>query len=392
MTTTLTTPPRERLLTRSFVLLCFAEFAYLIADGMAIYLVPLQATGPLNAGSAGAGLAFGAFALCALILRPWAGRLCDTRGRRPLLVGGSLVAVVALTLTAQAETLPALVAFRVLAGVGEAAVFVGIFAAIADLAPADRMGQALSYNSLALYLGLALGPLLAEVVVRSSGFAAAWYAGALLAAIAAGVFALVPETRVGPPPVGARTPLLHRPAIPVSLGFLASVVAMGGFLAFAALQAHDVGLTVTSLPLIVYGSVVIVGRIAFASLQDRLPSLTLGAASLGAMAIGLALIAVWTTSAGLLAGTALLALGVVFSTPAFFKSIFATARPEERGAASAMASACLDLGLGLGPILLGAVAQGAGIPAAMLVTAGFSVAGSGWIWWLRSGPVSNPAR
>ena len=66
--------------------------------------------------------------------------------------------------------------------------------------------------------------------------------------------------------------------------------------------------------------------------------------------------------AALLGATAalLMACGVVFSTPAFFSAIFATAAPSERGAASAMASAALDLGLGLGPILFGYLVQSAG--------------------------------
>ena len=56
----------------------------------------------------------------------------------------------------------AVVALRLLLGVAEAAFMVAAFAAVADLAPASRMGEAISYNSLGLYLGLALGPPLAS--------------------------------------------------------------------------------------------------------------------------------------------------------------------------------------------------------------------------------------
>ena len=73
------------------------------------------------------------------------------------------------------------------------------------------------------------------------------------------------------------------------------------------------------------------------------------------------------------------------------EAIFATARPHERGAASAMASACLDLGLGFGPILLGAVAQASGISAAMLAAAGVGLAGAGWIWSLQTVRTPRPA-
>ena len=57
---------RDRLLTRPFVLLAVGELAYFVADGMAVFLVPVHATGPLGADRTGAGLAFGVFAVSAL--------------------------------------------------------------------------------------------------------------------------------------------------------------------------------------------------------------------------------------------------------------------------------------------------------------------------------------
>ena len=52
-----------------------------------------------------------------------------------------------------------LIALRLVLGVAEAFFFVAAFeAAPADLAPPGRAGEVLSFNSLALYLGIALGP------------------------------------------------------------------------------------------------------------------------------------------------------------------------------------------------------------------------------------------
>jgi predicted MFS family arabinose efflux permease len=80
----------------------------------------------------------------------------------------------------------------------------------------------------------------------------------------------------------------------------------------------------------------------------------------------------------MLLGTGILALGVTFSTPAFFSAIFATAGPSQRGAASGTFSLCLDLGIGAGPVLLGLVAESAGIPWAFGAAAGAALAGSVW--------------
>jgi predicted MFS family arabinose efflux permease len=369
---------RARLLTPAFVRLTAADLAYFTAAGVAIYALPLYVTGPVGSDSAGAGLAFGAFAVSALVLRPFAGRLADTWGRRPLLVGGALLCVVAMCAMASADTLPAVVALRLVLGVAEAAFFVASIAALADLAPPDRLGEALSYNSLGLYLGLALGPPLGEAAVRTVGFDGAWYVASGLALLAAAVAGGVGETRAVMTGTDGPGRLVHRPAIAPGFGFLASIVGMSALLAFASLHADSVGLTTTSLPLLVYGGVVVVCRVVFAKVPDRLPPLHLGAAALASIAAGLTVTAVWSTPLGTVAGAAVTALGVTFSTPAFFAAIFATAGPGERGAASGTASAFIDLGLGGGPIVLGPVAAAAGIPWAFGAAAFVALAGSVW--------------
>jgi predicted MFS family arabinose efflux permease len=372
------TQPRDRLITPAFVGLAVADLAYFTAAGLAILVLPLYVTGPVGSTTAGAGLAFGAFAVSALVLRPVAGRLTDALGRRPLLMGGAVVAATCLLATAYTDSLALIVGLRLLSGVAEAAFFVASFAALADLAPPSRMGEALSYNSLGLYLGIAFGPVLGDLLVRTWGFAAAWHGAAVLALLAAVVVIGIGETRSPRTAGDGPTRFVHWPAIPPALGFLASVVAMGGFLAFVALHADDVGMARTGLPLTLYGLVVVVCRVAFARVPDRFPPLKLGAAALVAIAAGLILIAAWPTPAGVIAGAILLGLGVTFSTPAFFTAVFATARPTERGAASGTASACIDVGLGGGPIMLGLIAHAGGIPLAFVGAAAVALAGCAW--------------
>ncbi|MCK0110585.1 MFS transporter [Ornithinimicrobium sp. F0845] len=376
----------ERLLTRSLVQLTAADLAYFTAAGVAIYTLPMFVTGPVGSGRAGAGLAFGAFAVTALVLRPFAGRLTDRHGRRPLLLGGAALAAATMLLTGLVEDLALVILLRLLLGVAEAAFMVASFAAVADLAPPSRMGQVLSYNSLGLYLGLAAGPPLGELLTRSLGFPAAWTGAAALAGLAVLLVAGLPETRSSEPGAAsgagrtgpAHQPVVHRPSIPPALGFLASTIAMSAFLAFAALHADAVGLAGASLPLTVYGGVVVLGRISFARFMDVLPPHLVAATALVTMALGLAAAALWQSAAGLLVGAAVLALGVVFSTPAFFSAIFATAGPAERGAAAGTASAAIDLGLGAGPIALGLVAEGLGLP--WVFGAGAAAALVGTVW------------
>ena len=367
----------ERLLTRAFVLLGLADLAYFTSVGVTVHTLPLYTTGPIGSAEAGAGLAFGAFGVTALLCRPMAGRLSDHHGRLPLMIFGALVAAAGMVLFPFVDNLTAIVLIRLLQGVAEAAFFVAGFALLADIAPASRMGEAVSYNSLGLYLGLALGPPLGEQLLERWGFDAAW-AGAAVLAVAAAAFTLA----IVEPPRAAdgdgHGKLLHRPAVPISLGFFASLAAMGGFLAFASLHSAEIGMENTSLALFVYGAVVVVCRVVFARVPDRLPSLPLGAVSLVAIGVGLVIVATWQAPVGLLLGVVVMALGVTFSTPAFFSAVFATASASERGAASGTASAFIDLGIGFGPILLGLVAGAQGIPWAFAAAAAVAFAGAAW--------------
>ena len=366
-----------RLLTPAFVLLGLADLAYFTSVGVAILTLPLYVTGPVGSDEAGAGLAFGAFGVTALVCRPFAGRLSDRLGRRPLMLVGSLLAGLGMVLMPVVEALPWVIALRLLQGVAEAAFFVAGFAMLADLAPPDRMGEALSYNSLGLYLGISFGPPLGELLLETWSIEVAWYGATALSVLAAVLVLALPEP-VRELDDEGHGRLIHRPAVPLALGFFASLAAVSGFLAFASLYARDIDMSNTSLALFTYGCVIVVLRVAFAKVPDRLPSLPLAVASLVAIGIGLVVIALWQQPIGLLAGVVVMAAGVTFATPAFFAAIFATARPSERGAASGTASAFIDLALGFGPIALGLVADAFAIPAAFAVGAAIAFAGAAW--------------
>lgn len=395
MTTISGTTDTPSLLTRAFVALCLADLAWFVSTGVVVHTLPLHVTGPLRGGEAAAGLAFGAFAVSALLLRPLAGRMADTWGRVPLLVAGATLCAACLVLMPYAGGVAVVVTLRVVLGVAEAAFFVASMAALMDLAPPGRTGEAISYNSLALYSGLAVGPLLGELLLRSSGFPAAWWGAAALAG-AAGLIALLLAGHLAPLPArrevpgSGRAPLIHRASLPVSMAFLCSVVAMGGFLAFAALHARTLGLP-ASLPVAVYGAVVVVLRVAFARLPDRVRPLTLGMVALVLSAAGLTVMSLAPSAVGLLVGTVALGAGVAFSTPALFAAVFAGVPAQERGAASGTASAGLDLGLGAGPMVLGVVAAHQGLDTAFALAAAVALAGAGWVLHLRRRGAAQPS-
>ena len=193
------TVARRRLITPAFVLVGVATLAYFTADGLLLPAVPLYVEGPLGGGDVAVGITVGAFSVTALLLRPWAGRLGDRRGRRLLMVVGGATVGLSVAGYALATSVPVLAALRLVSGVGEAFFFTGAAAAVTDMAPEERRGEAVSFFSLALYVGIGVGPLLGEASIETLGFGATWLFGGALGLIAAALALGVPETRAQDP-------------------------------------------------------------------------------------------------------------------------------------------------------------------------------------------------
>jgi MFS family permease len=374
-----------RLLTPAFVALTLSDLAYFTAAGVLIAATPLFATGQLGAGEVGVGVAMGAFSISTLLLRPWAGRWTDRHGRRWLLVGGAAAFAVVTLGHLVVDGLVALVVLRVLLGAAEAMYFVAGFAALADLAPPDRAGEALSLNSLALYVGIGAGPLLGQALLQWRGFDAAWVGAVLLVAAAALLATRVPETRDVTDADAPPSPWLHRSAVLPGIALFCGVAAMAGFLAFAVLHARAIGIERWSGVLMLFGATVVVCRLVFAKLPDRVGPARLAAVALSVAALGLLLVGTAQTAAALLAATVLLAAGIAFVTPAIFAAVFTSVPATERGSAAATTSIFIDLGLGGGPMLVGALAAASSIPTSFVLAAALPLAG-GLLLGVRSLP------
>lgn len=80
-------------------------------------------------------------------------------------------------------------------------------------------------------------------------------------------------------------------------------------------------------------------------------------------------------------GAGILAVGVAFTTPAFFSALISRVAAHERGAAMGTMTVALDAAFGLGPMAFGLVAAAGGIPAAFVagaVLAGVGAVGAGF--------------
>jgi predicted MFS family arabinose efflux permease len=322
----------------------------------------------------------------AVLLRPWAGRVGDRRGRRPLMLLGAAIFAVSVLGYELASTPALLASLRLLSGAGEACFFVGMATAFADLAPPERRGEAMSLASLALYLGIGLGPVLSEVALARSGFTAAWLlaAGAALAAVA--LVTRVPETRVAEPEaLEPHRRLVHPAGLLPGVVLFASIVGMAGFLAFVPLHVLDIGMTSAGSALLLFAVTVVAIRSAGARLPDLLGPATAIRAALVLSAVGLVLVGVWHDAAGLHLGAVVFGSGIALLTPSVFALAVAGVRANERAQVMGTTSAFIDLAFGVGPVAMGFVAGAFGRPAAFLTGAAVAVAGLVLVVWTKVG-------
>ncbi len=363
------------LLTRAFLTVAVAELAYFTADGVLLPALPRYVGGPLGGGDVQVGLVIGAFSVSAFFLRPWAGRVGDRRGRRILMVVGASLFALSVLGYLVATSVPALVAMRLLTGAGEALFFVGALSANVDLAPPERRGEAFSFASLALYIGIGAGPFIGEAVIEAWGFRAAWLVAIGLALAAVALSLRLPPLRPEAGEDAQRHALIHPAGLLPGLILLAAILGMAGFLAFVPLYALDLGMGGAGLVLGLFSGIVVAIRSVGATIPDRIGASRATRIALALSAVGLGVMGLWRTPAGLVAGAVVLAVGVALFTPALFSVAVEGVPADERGAVMGTTSAFLDLAFGLGPATLGFVAAGIGRPGTFLAGAVAAVAG-----------------
>ena len=363
---------RPTLLTPRFVALVSGVTLYFLGLNMTLSVLPLFVEGELGGTDAQVGIAVSSFGLAAACIRPIIGPLGDRHGRQRLIVSGAIVAGLATIATATATSLGMVIAFRALAGLGEAAVFVGAASAAQDLATDERRGEAASYFSLAIYSSLFLGPPLGEWISETFSTDTAWVLAGGLAVVAASTGIVAPGAPAEPPPKPERRVLLHRAALRPGAVLFLGLLGYTGFLAFAALHAEEVGIANTGTVFTVFALVILFLRIFAAKLPDQLGPIRTSRISLSCGAIGLAVLAVWTEPVGVYVGAAILAVAQSFLFPALFALVVDDAPDAERSHAISTLSMFFDLAFGLGGPVIGLVSDTFDRSTAFAVSAGIA--------------------
>ncbi|HEX2563469.1 MAG TPA: MFS transporter, partial [Acidimicrobiales bacterium] len=316
----------------------------------------------------------------AALLRPWTGRIGDTRGRRVLAVSGATVVGVSILLYGVATQLWMLVLARLLTGAGEAAMFVGVATAAQDLAPDHRRGEAASYFSVALYGGLAVGPPIGESLV-THGFTTLWIALAACCGCAAIISLWIPR---GPTvAVAPHRNFLQRDALLPGVILFLGLVPFIAFSSFVPLFAEDLGQENVGGVFGLYAGLVLVVRIVGARLPDRLGWRRGSTLALCGVGFGVGLVAVWASVPAIWLAAVPLGIGMSLLYPSLFTAVMGAAPESERSHAVGTFSVFFDLSSGFGATLVGVAVSLTNYRGGFAVAAAIAGVGLGAQWLLR---------
>lgn len=339
----------------SFAGIFAVTFCGLVGVGSVLPVLPRYIHGPLDSGDVAVGIVIGAYAVTGLLLRPVAGRIADTRGRKPTVIAGALLVALSGFLYLPSIGIAGLIVARLILGAGEGAVYTAGSAWIVDLAPEERRGRVLGLYGLAVWGGLSVGPLLGEVLLDVGSYDLVFVVagalpvlGALIALTARDPF--VPLAHAEPHPLIA--PEAVGPGFAVGLASF-GYAAVATFIVLH-LEARGVGHGATVFA--AFAAMIVLTRLVFGDLPDRMGAAPVAIAATVGEAIGLLLIAVAHSLPVALIGG--MAMGAAFAllNPSLMLIALGRVSQQARGAAMGTYTAFFDAGVGLGAPIAGLVA------------------------------------
>ena len=116
------------------------------------------------------GLVMGCFAIGLLCSRTWLGQTADQKGRKIVILIGTMVVSLAPLGYLLAKSISALMFLRAFHGISIAAFTTGYSALVVDIAPAKQRGELIGYMSLAIPIGMGVGPALGGYTQEYFGY------------------------------------------------------------------------------------------------------------------------------------------------------------------------------------------------------------------------------
>jgi MFS family permease len=341
-------------------------YFFIYFSASVFYLFPLYLDS-FHPSKSRVGLIMGIHSVTAILVRPLFGRVLDKRGGRIVAIVGMLVMIASMPgfyLLQSAGLLAVLL--RALNGVGWGVATTALLAICSDLVPPAQMAHSLGIIGVAGIVSQAVGPTVAEEILRHHSFNAVFTVS--LVTLAAALLCIVPIKGEAAPKT-ARSKVEQKPSIVVYPLFILFIIAAmpvthgaarGTVLNFIALYGASLGFGRIGPFFLAFSAAAIITRFGLGGISDRygrksviLPSAVLIGLNLFWIA---GLHSYWAfVVTGFIAG---LGQGMIF--PALSTYLIDFLGRENKGLALGLYLSLFDVGMGLGSPVFGWISDVSG--------------------------------
>ncbi len=345
--------------TLQFGLVCLSSFLFSASFNMLIPELPayLSAMGGANY----KGLIIALFTLTAGISRPFSGKLTDTIGRVPVMAVGSLVCFVCGFLYPVLTSIAGFLFLRLLHGFSTGFKPTATSAYVADLVPSGKWGEAMGVHGVCFSTGLAIGPAIGSEITAHFSINYLFYCSSVFALLSIVILANMKETL----PNKQRFKFAHLKinskeivewrVLPASLIILWSYISYGAILTVISDWSQHLGTGNKGLFFMVFTISSLLIRFVAGKVSDHYGRVVVLKISLGLLVISLLGIGLANSSFELMLASAIYGVATGMLSPTATAWTIDLSRPKHRGKAVATMYIFMEVGIGLGALLAGAI-------------------------------------
>lgn len=352
----------EKLWTGNFITVSVINFLVFLMHFLLMVTVASYAVNKFHANTGTAGLVASIFIIGALIGRFATGHVIEDLGNKRVLIVGTICFIATAVLYYAAVTLPLLIIIRLLHGIAHGIASTATGTIVAKIIPDRKRGEGIGYYGMSVIMASALGPFMGIFLLHHADFKVLFLVSSILAVIAFSISLAVREPADVIPEQDATgteksfqlSNFFETKAMPISiialiLGFSGSVV-----MAFISLYTQEIHLEkAASFYFVVSAMVSLISRPFAGRLFDLRGANFVIYPCLIIYAIGMLLFSQASHDITLLVAGVILGLSygnLMSSTQTISIKVVL---PHRFGLATATYYVFLDLGIAVGPYLLG---------------------------------------
>ncbi len=351
---------KPRLWTKNFILIMIVNLFVFISFQMLLPTMPVYVQ-HLGATEDIVGLMMGMFTITAVGLRPFAGRVLDTRGRKVVYFFGLTIIILSIFAYSLVTSVALVLFLRLIHGFGWGASTTAAGTIAADVIPKQRLGEGMGFYGLTTVISMALAPVIGLQIIKSWDFPTLFYISTLLAIIGAAFAQFIKYQVIQQEPEAkkdaARPPLFEKKAYKPAVIIFFITLTYGSVVTFIALYAAEFNIDNIGIFFTVYALTLLFSRPLFGKIADKkgfdyamIP---------GIICVGLTMIILFSAQNLYFFLAAAVCYGIGFGAiqPSLQAMTVFHVPPQRRGAANGTFMSGFDLGIGVGSMIWGLIAK-----------------------------------